>query len=385
MRLQQTLEKYLPLIGGMLVPAAVFAYGLFAFLYDENFSEHTKMLFHVGFYLLGLINFIVLLNFNLSRPLFFMITCICGYIFINYLKNRYDADFTESVWYQNLTVFLPANLVVFYLCSGKKFLSRYSLTAVLFLMAEYTAVEFLGRAGWTPCFVWHGINILSSMLFTAVFLSALVNAVKTGSLYDYTILFAVCCIAAGVYYSAFSSAVSLFFFMAQLFLSVYLGYTLIYNHYYDELTGFYSRNSYLMQAKNFPLKYSLGLVCIDSFDKLSETIGRKKADTVVGMIASVLESEVQEENIYRYAADQFIIIYKKLDKKETFARLENIRRTIAGLNFEYSPAQRPLKLTVSCSVSEKKRSDAGAVEVLMRADKAMRKTLKFSHNVTSQG
>ena len=160
---------------------------------------------------------------------------------------------------------------------------------------------------------------------------------------------------------------------------------MVYNHYYDELTGFYSRNSYLMQAKNFPLKYSLGLVCIDSFDKLSETIGRKKADTVVGMIASVLEGEVQDDNIYRYAADQFIIIYKKLDKKETFAQLENIRRTIAGLSFEYSPKQRPLKLTVSCSVSEKKRSDAGAIEVLMRADKAMRKTLKFSHNVTSQG
>lgn len=385
MRLQQTLEKYLPLISGMLVPAAVFAYGLFAFLYDENFSDQSKMVFHGGFYLLGLVNFIVLLNFNLSRPLFFMISLVCGYVFVNYLKNRYGADFGENVWYRNLTVLLPANLLFFYLYPGKKFLSRRSLTTVLVLMAEYAIVEFLGRAGLAPCFIWHNVNVLSAAIFAFLSLLALINAVKTGSLYDYTILFAVFCTAFGLYWSAFSSAVSLFFFMAQLFLSVYLGYTLVYGYYYDELTGFYSRNSYLMQAKRFPLKYSLGLVCIDSFDKLSETIGKRRADSVVGMIASVLESLVQEDNIYRYAADQFIVIYKKLDKKEAFAQLENIRRTIAGLSFEYSPKQRPLKLTVSCSVSEKKRSDAGAVEVLVRADKAMRKTLKFSHNVTSQG
>ena len=160
---------------------------------------------------------------------------------------------------------------------------------------------------------------------------------------------------------------------------------MVYNHYYDELTGFYGRNSYLLQSKHFPLKYSLGIVCIDNYDKLLTTIGRRRLNLVVGMLAGVLEEMNPDEHIYRYTEDEFIIMYKKLDKKEAFARLDDIRRTIAGLEFIYNPAQKALKLTVSCSVAEKKRSDSGAVEVLLRADKAMRNTLKFSHNVTSQG
>ena len=46
--------------------------------------------------------------------------------------------------------------------------------------------------------------------------------------------------------------------------------------------------------------------------------------------------------------------------------------------------KKPIKLTVSCAVSEKKRSDANSVEVLVRAHKALQKTYKFTQNVTSK-
>ena len=92
-----------------------------------------------------------------------------------------------------------------------------------------------------------------------------------------------------------------------------------------------------------------------------------------------------EEVVFRYAADQFVILYKDKDNKEAYTHLDNIRRVIAGLSFSCSSKGQPIKLTVSCSLAEKKRSDAGAIDVLVRADKAMQKTLKFSHNVTSRG
>lgn len=385
MRLQQTLEKYLPLIGGMLFPAVVFTAGTLSFLSDGNFSEHGKILLHAGFYFLCLADLILLLYFNRSKSLFFMVVVFLAYIGINYLKNSFETDFMQTVWYKNLRVFLPVNLLFFYIDSGKRFLSRRSLVTVLVLMLEFSIFEFLGRAEISLSFMWRGIDAVSSFFFAVLMLTALTNAVKNGGLYDYSVLFAVFCIAFGLCFSPSASGLCLFFFMAQLFLTVFVAYTLLYNRYYDASTGFYSRSSYLLHAKNFPLKYSLGLFCIDSYDKITATIGQKNAENVAKMVASVLENEVPEDNIYRYAPDQFIVIYKKLDKKETFNRLDEIRRLVAGLGFEYSASQRPLKLTLSCSVAERKRSDAGAVEVLLRADKAMRKTLQFSHNVTSQG
>lgn len=78
-------------------------------------------------------------------------------------------------------------------------------------------------------------------------------------------------------------------------------------------------------------------------------------------------------------------MYKNLDKKESFERLETIRRAVASASFVYHPRRKPIKLTVSAAVSEKKRSDANSFEVLVRAlQGSLPKPRSFSHNVTSQ-
>lgn len=385
LRLQQTLEKYLPLIGNMLAPAFIFAGGLFSFLLYDGFTLNTSLNFHWTFYGLSLLSLIILLNFNQGKTLFFMAVVLLSYVLINYLKNRFGGEFFENVWYQNLVVLVPFNLLAFYLYPGRRFLSRHSLIILLSVMAEYSVAEFIGRQGISLSVVIGGINLPVAVGFALLIGWSLVRAIKGGYLFDYSILFASVSVASGFYYASSASGVSLFFFMAQLILTVYIVYTLIHNYYYDDLTGFFSRSSYLIQSKYFPLKYSLAIVSVDNYDKLNSTLGAKRQEIIMTLIAEVLQELASEETIYRYAADQFIIIYKKLDKKEAFEAAEKIRRTIASLSFAASTSQKPLKLTVSCSVAEKKRSDAGAVEVLMRADKAMRKTLKFSHNVTSQG
>ena len=385
MRLQQTLEKYLPTISNMVAPAIIFAFGLFSFLLNDGFSFSDSKIFHWSFYTLVFINIVVLLNFNLGRPLFFIIISSFSYILINYIKNRYGNSYWDTSWYKALTILTPINLLCFYLYSSKKFLSRKSLWIFMVIIAEYAVVEKLGNNNINIAILVNNINIIAVIGFSILILWILVNSIKTGSLFDYAFLYSSISIGLGFYYSSDFSGRSLFFFMSQLFLSVYLIYSLIYTHFYDEITGFYSRNSYLIQSKNFPLKYSLGIVSIDNYDKLGISFGAKKQGVITSLIAEVLQTLITDQSIFRYAPDQFIILYKTMDKKEAFAHLDEIRRSIARLSFTWSKTQKPIKLTVSCSVSEKKRSDAGAVEVLMRADKAMRKTLKFSHNVTSQG
>ena len=385
MRLQQVLEKYIPLIANMLVPASIFAEGLLSFLSMGGFSFETASIFHWAFYILSVLNLLILLNFIRGRLLFFMSVTVLAYILINYMKQRFGSGFSSEFWFWGIEVLTPLNLLVFYLFYDRRFLGKQSLFLLVGIVLQWMLLEFLGRGGFKPLLVWQGINLPSFFLFGVLVAWSLVYAVKDGRLEDYGVLFASLSIGCGFFYAAQASAVSLFFCMAQLMLGISMVYTLAYNHYYDDLTGFLSRNSYLLQSKRFPLKYSLGIICIDNYEKLALTLVRKKINTVVLMLSAILEDLNPEGQIYRYAADEFIVLYKKLDKKEAFALLDNIRRTVAGVSFEYVARKNPVKLTISCSVAEKKRSDSGAVEVLMRADKALRQTLKFSHNVTSQG
>ena len=385
MRLQQTLEKYVPLISNMLMPLFIYGLSLIIFLLYNDLSRGVALFCHWGFYIISLLGLLILLNFNQSKPLFLIVISVVSYTAINYLKNWLGSEFHSNIWFKNIAVVIPYNLLFFYLFPKHKFICKQSLILLMMILIEYSFCEFLGRVGIDINIQYKNINIMVALGFCALIITALYNAIKDGMLYDYVMLFSSLSIATGLFFSATVSGLSLFFFISQLLLIGYLIYMLIYNNYYDDTTGFFSRNSYLLQSKHFPLKYSLGIVSIDNYDKLQKTIGVRRQNIVNGLIADVINSMSSDETIYRYAPEQFIILYKKLDKKEAFAQLEELRRTIASLEFEYSPNQRPLKLTVSCSVAEKKRSDIDAIEVLMRADKAMRKTLKFSHNVTSQG
>jgi diguanylate cyclase (GGDEF)-like protein len=86
--------------------------------------------------------------------------------------------------------------------------------------------------------------------------------------------------------------------------------------------------------------------------------------------------------IYRYNEDEFVLIFYNEDKKKSFEYLENIRRSIASSEFVINSKQ-SVRMTISSGVSEKKRSDADADAVLLRAREAFQKTYKFTQNVTS--
>ena len=101
------------------------------------------------------------------------------------------------------------------------------------------------------------------------------------------------------------------------------------------------------------------------------------------MVGKIIE-EAGDENLYRYSNSEFIIIYKNESKKESFEHLEQIRRAIASAEFVLNNRKKSIKLTVSTCVSEKKRSDANAIEVLYRIHKTLQKANEFSHNISSQ-
>lgn len=382
-------EKIVPLIIHMLAPAGLFGVFFLSFCLGAPFSAETNITLHVLFFILCFATTLTLLYFNLNKSLFFVLSIGVAYLLINFLKNSYAAEYAAEPAYQNLIVFLPLNLLFFYFWPGNRFLSVKTVWLLLGVFAEYALGEHLSRAGIRlgmdmETNIAPSLNMPAFLLFVIFCLTVFINAVRHGDIWNYNVFFAGLFLACGLYYSASASGLPLFFSGAVICLLLAVTRNIYLETYRDSLTSLYSRNSFVLHAEKLPLKYSLGIVSIDEYDKLARNFGRRTQNILIKLITSKLLELEKEETVYRYNPDEFVIVYKNLDRNETFERVETIRRAIASSLFEFSPHKKPLKLTISGAVSEKKRQDLTAYEVLVRTRKVLQKTRSFSHNVTSK-
>ena len=381
------IEKTLPLIGNMLLPAFLFAFALLSFYLSTAFSDGIKAFLHISFYLLSFAGFLVLLYFNRSKPVFLFLIMVLAYTLINLLKHGLAEEYTQSAAYISLCSLVPLNLLFFCFWPSGQLLRKTNVWLLLGIFAQYALAEHLARHNIALGFFWQhpgSLNSFAWMAFSVLLGVSLVNAVRSGSITDYNFFFAFLSLLLAFYYSDSASGLSVFSFTAVLCLLSALIQNLYNETYKDPLTGLDSRNSYIIHAKNFPLKYSIGIISIDDYDKLGINFGRRIQNILTKLIAGRIIELEKDETVYRYSPDEFVIVYKSLDKNEGFERLETIRRAVASAQFQFSPRRKPIKLTVSASISEKKRSDANSFEVLVRADKVLQKTRSFSHNVTSK-
>ena len=330
-----------------------------------------------------------MLYFDSRKPVFFILITVLSYILINYVKKNGGESYQSSAEYLNLCFFLPLNLTIFYFLPGGKLLRKENVWLLLSVFAQFAVAEKLSAAGLAPAWNFDdtpssGLNSLSLIFFALMLCAFFIRASISGSIVDTALFFAGFEIFLGFYYSLLPSALTIFFAAAMLSIAVAVVQDIYYSTYRDVLTGLAGRNAFIINAKNFPLKYSVGIVCIDDYEKLGQVFGRMGQNALTKMIAARITETEFENQVYRYTPDEFVIIFKKEDKNEGFDRLEKIRRAVASAEFMLGRRKKPIKLTVSCAVSEKKRSDANSVEVLVRAHKALQKTYKFTQNVTSK-
>ena len=222
------------------------------------------------------------------------------------------------------------------------------------------------------------------LLFSLCTLACFVRMVHTGSIMDSSLFYTGLNIFAGFYYSSSPTALTIFFTAAAITLLYCVCKDIYYHTYTDDGTKLASRNAYLKQSSKFPLKYSLGIICIDNYEHLKQVFGNRSIRQLTRMISMRIQEVETEALLYRYSEDEFVIIFKNEDKKEGYERLEKIRRGIASAEFMLGSRKKGLKLTVSCCISEKKRSDDNSLEVLRRTQKALQKAYQFTQNVTSK-
>lgn len=382
--MQQKLERYFQLCGNMLPAGMLFVVNLFCFFWAIHWGYEEGIIFHNLFLAFTAVTLLILFNFNLGKSLFFVIITLFAYIGLNTLKKTYGADTTTTIYYNNMIVFLSGNWLFFYLKQPQRFMSKQSFIYLLIIVIEYSVWEFLSNNNIHLYYNLYEINIVAWAIFVTWIVVCIVSAIKSGNFYDYSMMFVCFCLVLGVYFCTNPVGLSSFFMTGILIILVMNIYHLIYNYFFDELTGLYNKISYLRHAKLFPPKYSLGIISIDNFVNLSKGLTQKQKSELILLTATQIKENIPDiAMLYRYDRNKFVVVCEKITLKELRAILENIRRIIASAEFSLSSHISTIKITISGGVAEKRRIDASAKEVMLRANALMQETLKFSGNIIS--
>lgn len=377
-----------PQIQNSLLPAFIFACALLGYFIYGEISPLARNNLHIIFWFSALTSIGILSYFNRRKPLFFMLVIILSYIIINWLKRRYSLDYLSTTGYINLCFFAPLNLALFYFLRNQKLFISQNFWLLVLIFFQFTLGEYFDKNNIFISFNSEadGINLnsLSVLLFLLFLIAAFIKCNLSGYIEDTALFFCGLNIFAGFYYSASSTALCIFFSAAAVTLMTGTINNLRYIFKYDFLTGLSSRRAYLKESAKFPMKYSLALICLDNYENLYKVFGQFKTKKLIQMLANRL-SELEPENpLYRYSADEFILVFKNDNLKQSYEKLEAIRKEIAASEFMFTHRQKGLKLTISGCVSEKKRSDTNATEVLVRARKTLQKTYQFTQNLISK-
>lgn len=384
------LERFFPLLKNSTIPALILGASVLTFYGFTPLDNQTLINAHYIFYGLSAFIAILLIYFNTNKPLFYVFSVTLSYMLITELKKYLGTEYITNAAYINLSIILPLNLLIFYYLEEKKFFNKHNTYWLILILLEFSLIEHLSRLGISFDTLANinsasnGLPILSSLMFVIVLISFYISSSVNGRILDTGLFFATIEIALGTAYSSTSNGLIIFYTAAMLTIFQSVSEHIYYVSYHDLLTGFSNRNAFLKHAPTFPLKYSVGLILIDDYERLSKVFGRYGTSALLKMISLRMNELEGDAQIYRYNVDEFIILYRGQDKNEAYNKTEQIRRGIAGTEFCLRGYSKPIKLTVSGAVSEKKRSDADAVEVIVRANKALQKTNRFTQNITTK-
>lgn len=354
-----------------------------AFWYSANVSFNFigVSFLYLCFYAVSLLNVVLLLLMRQSKTLFCTLWLLVSGLCLNYLKTQYGLEGVYHPQFIVLLFLLPFNWLFLLvqddenLYSSRNFKYLCAFLLQIILIEKASAFLPIVDDAVMPWFVGEWLLAAFAMLAWQSVNNKIKNSGIMAAFLSLSLAF--------IFYADFA-AVAIFIFTAALILLVINVQNYTYTFFRDELTGVYGRRTYYRHAASkFPLKYSLGVICIDDYPKLLKVFGVRKVENLTRMIVSKIMAANTGADIYRYNDDEFILVFNNEDKKQSYEYLEAIRRSIAGSEFVLSPHQ-IVKVTISAGVSEKKRSDADAEVVLTRTREVLQKAYKFTQNLTSK-
>lgn len=383
------LRQILPLMRNSWLPSALLLGAVCFYMLFETLNESMQNILHSAFWIINLLSISLLIKFNRNRPLFFIIIITLAYSAVNYLKYTHGIIYYLTPAYLNLAFFTAAGLLFFYFLPNRPLFSADTLNFLIIIFAAVSLTESLSasqiKLDFSPLINFGcGLQIFGLSVFWIIVSVMLFFASLKDNILDTSLAYATVNVMIGFYFSAQPSALSLFFATASLTVLCGICRHLFFIARKDTATGLGNGRSFIVDAAKLPLKYGLGIICIDDYKHLLQAFRKGGINDIVLMISKKITETEPEAMLYRCTPDEFVILFPNAEKGTSFNRLDEIRRRIAASEFMLNKVKRPLKITVSCSIADKKRSDANVSDVFIRAHRILQKTYKFTQNITSQ-
>ncbi len=383
------LREIFPLMRNSWLPACILFIAVCFFMFATPFEPIIKQTFHILFYCFSICSIVLLAKHNSNQPLFFVICTILSYMLINYLKHTYGVIYYLSPAYYNLSFLVCAGMLFFYYLPERPFFSYDTLKFIFLILLGFSLGEILSNTGIKLNFPTStnfgiGLQFFGIFLFICAFFTMLLRASIYNNILNTGLAYAFACIAMGFYLSPQSSGFSMFFACGAFITLISIIQHIFFVVHKDVATGFGNAYSFEHKAKKLPLKYGLGIICVDDYKHLLQAFRKNEVCNIMHMISKIILSLEPEAQVFRCTPDEFIIIFPNAEKGTSYAKVDEIRRQIAASDFILSKVKKPLKITVSCSVADKKRSDSNVNSVFIRAHRVLQKTYKFTQNITSK-
>ena len=155
----------------------------------------------------------------------------------------------------------------------------------------------------------------------------------------------------------------------------------------DVLTKAFSRKAlnqdldkFIEIGKQRELNMAIMILDLDHFKKINDNYGHLIGDFVLIKIVQMIKNIIREEDkIYRFGGDEFIVLFNRIDKKSIKNITEKIRQKIEATKLKYK--DKIIQLTLSIGVTCHKKNDSKD-DFIHRADKAVYESKKSRNKVT---
>lgn len=136
----------------------------------------------------------------------------------------------------------------------------------------------------------------------------------------------------------------------------------------DALTGVKNRHAlekHFKRLEKNAIQANVLLVDIDFFKLVNDEFGHSVGDAVLIEVAKCLQSQTDEDAIYRLGGEEFVILLEKVSIEDSRKKAEQIRHAIEQHTFHSHDLH--LHLTVSIGVAQSSLGNA-MIDALHRAD-----------------
>ncbi|HEY4685870.1 MAG TPA: sensor domain-containing diguanylate cyclase [Dehalococcoidia bacterium] len=111
---------------------------------------------------------------------------------------------------------------------------------------------------------------------------------------------------------------------------------------------------------------------IDHFKRLNDDFGHKVGDVTLQQVAALLRSSVREDDrVYRFGGEEFVLIFLDTAPKEAWALAERIRAAFEAASFSSDDKQPVGAVTISIGLASLPEHGANLNSLIELADRAM--------------